>query len=321
MKSSSNLFPVSLIRAELIAEQFIEDTYLLKPNNSSDRSVQIAVTRLGFYKNETKKKGKPVILIHGSFTNRGFWFSQKGKGLARALLESGLDPWMLELRGHGDSPENIEYNQNSIDIYAGYDIPAVIDFIQEQTMQKPVWIGHSMGGVIVSTALAKGCITPDNSEAVVMLGSQVSRFPFLLRLPVFRLLARIILSLRKPLIKSKLGPEHEPLGIAKEFIRWAGLFHGWKSPKGQKYWHELKKIQIPVLAFGAKKDKGDPVKYCNKLALSIDDNATCIELSKQKGFKCDYNHTNMVISEDAKSEVWPKIINWINLTEKGQSND
>lgn len=321
MKSSSNLFPVSLIRAELIAEEFIEDTYLLKPNNCPDRSVQIAITRLGFYKDESKEKGKPVVLVHGSFTNRSFWFSPKGKGLARALLEAGLDPWMLELRGHGDSPENIKYNDNSIDDYAAYDIPAVVDFIQEQTVQKPVWIGHSMGGVVISTALAQGGINSNNSDAIVMLGSQVSRFPILLRLPLLRALARMILIIRKPLIKSSLGPEHEPLGIAKEFIRWAGLFHGWRSAKGQKYWLELRKIQMPVLAFGAKKDKGDPFKYCNKLALGIDDNATCIELSKQKGFKRDYNHTDMIISEDAKSEVWPKIINWIQISEKGQKND
>ena len=104
MKSSSQLFPVALIKAEVVADRFIEDTYLLKPNNSDDKSVQVALTRLGEADGEKATRGEPVILVHGSFTNRGFWLSQKGKGLASALLEKGFDPWMLELRGHGDSP-------------------------------------------------------------------------------------------------------------------------------------------------------------------------------------------------------------------------
>ncbi len=115
MKSSSSLFPVSLLRADLVAESYIEDTYLLKPNNSSDNSVQIAVTRLGFQGEEDRaSKGVPVVLLHGSFSNRGFWFSGGGKGFAKSLLEAGFDPWMVEARGHGDSPVNDNYRDNNL---------------------------------------------------------------------------------------------------------------------------------------------------------------------------------------------------------------
>jgi pimeloyl-ACP methyl ester carboxylesterase len=320
MKSSSELFPVSLMRAEVVADEFIEDTYLLKPNNSNDKSMQFALTRLGYYKPATENKGQPVILVHGSFTNRGFWFSQKGKGLARYLLESGLDPWMLEIRGHGDSPVNAGYKDNCVEDYAEFDLPAAQDFITEQTNFKPFWLGHSLGGIAIATALASKKISSETSAGVILLGSQVSRFPLLLRIPFLRMTARILLSINKPIIKSSLGPEHEPLGLAKEFVRWAGVFAGWNSKAGVKYWAELKNLSLPVLAFAGSKDSGDPVKHCKKLAVAINDEAEFYELGKKSGFSHDYGHVDMVISKEAQDEVWPKITSWINSI-KGELND
>lgn len=46
MQSSSKLFPVALVSAELRGD-LVEDVYRLKPNNSPDRSVELALTRLG----------------------------------------------------------------------------------------------------------------------------------------------------------------------------------------------------------------------------------------------------------------------------------
>jgi len=316
MKSSSELFPVSLVRAELVADTFIEDTYLIKPNNSPDKSVQVAITRLGYYESKDKGQGVPVILLHGSFTNRSFWFSSKGKGLARALLESGLDPWMLEMRGHGDSPVNANYTKNSIEEYAEFDLPAALSFVKEQTNQPPIWIGHSMGGVTIATAFAGGHLKEEDSSGLVLLGAQVSRYPILLRTPFANLFSRLMLSLKKPIIKSKVGPEHEPLGVAQEFVRWSGLLHGWKSTKKNKYWNGFVNFKLPLLAFGAKKDRGDPSKYCKKLALRINSDADFYDLGIDNGFSQDYNHVNMVISENAKNEVWPKIIEWINFLKK-----
>ncbi|MFT6259953.1 MAG: pimeloyl-ACP methyl ester carboxylesterase [Crocinitomicaceae bacterium] len=311
MKSSSELFPVSLVRADVVVDEFIEDTYLLKPNSSNDKSVQFAVTRLGYYKPNTERTGQPVILVHGSFTNRGFWFSSKGKGLARYLLEHNLDPWMLEMRGHGDSPANTHYKLNNVEAYAEFDLPAAQAFVTEQTKQKPIWLGHSLGGVTIATSIAGGHLTVENNLGLILIGSQVSRFPIPLRIPFLRLAAKIILSVKKPIIKSSLGPEHEPMGIAKEFVRHAGWLSGWKSQSGIKYWHKLTKLSIPVLAFAGGRDPGDPAKHCKKLALSIDNEAKFYELSKKNGMAHDFGHIDMVIGKHAETEVWPKITKWI----------
>mgnify|MGYP006868324148 CR=1 FL=1 len=86
MQSSSELFPVALVSAELRGD-LSEDVYRLKPGNSPDFTVELAVTRLGLAGQENR--GVPVILLHGSFSNRRFWYSPRGIGLGPHLARAG----------------------------------------------------------------------------------------------------------------------------------------------------------------------------------------------------------------------------------------
>ncbi|EPN67992.1 esterase/lipase/thioesterase family protein, partial [Pseudomonas syringae pv. actinidiae ICMP 19079] len=99
MQSSSQLFPVALISAERRGD-LVEDVYRLKPANSPDPSVELVVTRLGLV-DQPATRGAPVILLHGSFSNRRFWYSPKGIGLGPYLARAGYDVWIPEMRGHG----------------------------------------------------------------------------------------------------------------------------------------------------------------------------------------------------------------------------
>ena len=107
MQSSSNLFPVALISAERRGD-LSEDVYRLKPGNSPDGTVELAVTRLGLA-DAPESRGIPVILLHGSFSNRRFWYSPKGIGLGAYLARQGFDVWVPEMRGHGLSKRNQDY--------------------------------------------------------------------------------------------------------------------------------------------------------------------------------------------------------------------
>lgn len=98
-KQQSPLFPVALISAERRGD-LSEDVYRLKPANSPDISVELVVTRLGMA-DDSQVRGVPVILLHGSFSNRRFWYSPKGVGLGAFLARAGFDVWLPEMRGHG----------------------------------------------------------------------------------------------------------------------------------------------------------------------------------------------------------------------------
>lgn len=311
MKSSSSLFPVALMRAEVLSSEFIEDTYLLKPNNSPDPTAQVALSRLGYYEKNRSNRGTPIILIHGAFSNKDIWLDSHLHGAARLLLENGFDPWMLEFRGHGDSPENNVFLKNSLELYAEYDLPAIQAFVFEQTQQKAVWVGHSSGGVCIATALAGRHLIQSQIVSVALFGSQVSRYPLAIYLPFIKTFSKLWLQTKKYIISSKFGPEAEPRGIGQEYIRWAGWLTRWKSTKGVSYWKALQDISLPVIAFAAKNDKGDPAKHCEKLLNGFSGIKSFHLLARNKGFSMDYTHGKMVKSEQAEQEVWPLLINWL----------
>lgn len=313
MKSSSDLFPVSLMKADVLDDTYIEDTYLLKPNNSSDQTVQIAVTRLGYYQSESAR-GIPVILFHGAFSNRSCWMQPDDQGVAKTLLDSGFDPWMVDLRGHGDSPVNQQYEKNSLETYAQYDLPAIQAFVHEKTGGSAVWAGHSWGGVLIATAVACEHLDQSKMKALVLLGSQVSRYPIALRIPFIRLIAKVFISLKSQHSAPALGPEAEPKGIAKEFVRWSSLLFGWRTSKKQSLKKAWKNMTLPVFGIAASRDHSDPAKHCKKLINWAEQSPKqeFLVAGKSSGFETDYTHRDLVASSKAQTELWPKIIDWLN---------
>lgn len=314
MKSSSELFPVSLYRAE-VYDDISEDVYMIKHNRDQDRTVQIAVCHLGLVDKEPTKG--PVVLVHGSFTNRGFWLSAKGVGLARYLLDQGYDVWVMEHRGHGLSPRNREFSSNSVEHYALYDLPAVNEFVAEKTGVKPTWIGHSLGGVMISSAVAGGLFTAENCAGFITFGTQVISRSWYSWLPFANLLMRGWLRLTREELdgrKLHIGPENEPVALINEYLARHSWFGSWqfKSLK-KKLMPEWKKgTDIPLLAVIAVADKSDPARACKKFAdLYGGANKEKLLLGKADGFKRNYGHVNMVISKDAAEEVWPRIADWL----------
>ena len=163
MQSSSKLFPVALLSAELRGD-LTEDIYRLKPGNSPDTSVALALTRLGLADADAGSR-VPVILLHGSFSNRRFWYSARGLGLGAYLAREGFDVWLAEMRGHGLSPRNRQYRFNTVADYARYDLPAIAAFVTEKSGQTPHWIGHSMGGITLAAAVGGNYLNEQHSPA------------------------------------------------------------------------------------------------------------------------------------------------------------
>lgn len=313
MKSSSEKFPVSLLKADVIGD-LTDDVYLIKHGRDKDSSVQVALSHIGLY-GQSNQGRQPVVLVHGSFTNRGFWLSSQGVGFARHLVESGFDVWLMEMRGHGLSPRNDAYKENSLEHYALTDVPAINEFIIEKTGLKPVWLGHSMGGVLISTAISAGTLPEFQVAAIGLLGSQIVRRRWFLQIPFVSSLGNLWFTFKSEMDgrKLKIGPENEPAGIAKEYLRWLGLLGRWrlkhnKTPLIAK-WQGL---DIPVLSMVGKNDQSDPAKYCKRFYEMCGSNDKTFRLlAKEHGFSRDFGHVDMVVSKEAAIEVWPEISDWL----------
>ena len=90
---------------------------------------------------ETHGQGLPVVLLHGFPFDHTIWAAQ-----VEALSDS-FQVITPDLRGHGQSPTSDE--TYSLDLMT-QDITALLD---DLSIERAVWVGHSMGGYITMAAL------------------------------------------------------------------------------------------------------------------------------------------------------------------------
>jgi pimeloyl-ACP methyl ester carboxylesterase len=91
-------------------------------------------------------KGKqPLILWPGLFQNGFVYHLIPGEvSLAEYLWSKGFDIFIIHSRGTGGSGGIRSHA--SMDNYAAFDIPTVIDYVTRHTGKKPLYFGHSQGG-------------------------------------------------------------------------------------------------------------------------------------------------------------------------------
>lgn len=96
-------------------------------------------------------KGQPVILQHGLFQSSGVFVVGNGKDSpAFYLAEKGFDVWLGNNRAvypkHSTyTPKDQAYWDWSLDDLGKYDFPAIVTYVNKQTSQKVVYVGHSQG--------------------------------------------------------------------------------------------------------------------------------------------------------------------------------
>ncbi len=96
--------------------------------------------------------GQPILLAHG-FLGNGLEFDlpQRKHNLALFLAERGYDVWISSFRGCGREPCACGINDwnHSVDHLGALDAPALVKGVAEATGKLPIWIGHSMGGIVL----------------------------------------------------------------------------------------------------------------------------------------------------------------------------
>ena len=82
-------------------------------------------------------EGQPILILHGVFGSSDNWFS-----ISKMIAEKGYAIYALDARNHGQSPRSE---------YFSYELMAddLNEFIEDNALEKPIIIGHSMGGKTV----------------------------------------------------------------------------------------------------------------------------------------------------------------------------
>lgn len=248
----------------------------------------------------------PVILLPGMFSNRHFWVSPRGVGLAAALARAGSPVWLIERRELGRSPVT-PGTRPGMEQHLRLDLPVVQAHVQASTPGAAVWGGHSFGGVIAARAVAE---TLDQSlvAGLLLFAAQIEVdkrplcWPWNLWL---RGLAR--LCGRLPARRMGLGPEDEPVAAVDDACFWR-----MDVQRGGDLLKPLAVVHCPVLAFAGGADDRDPPAGCARLLehFSSSDKRYVL-LSRNEGYSQDYDHPGIVVSKPAAGEVWPKVVDWL----------
>lgn len=82
-------------------------------------------------------EGTPIVVLHGVFGSSDNLYTA-----SKAIAETGFAVYTLDARNHGQSPRNEEFS---------YELMAddLNQFLEEQNLQSPILMGHSMGGKVV----------------------------------------------------------------------------------------------------------------------------------------------------------------------------
>jgi len=89
-----------------------------------------------FFRRFGEKGNQPVVILHGLFGISDNWVSY-----GRRLSLEGYEIFIPDQRNHGQSPQSDNFNYLSL-------TDDLFDFIDENEIEDPIIIGHSMGGKV-----------------------------------------------------------------------------------------------------------------------------------------------------------------------------
>ncbi|XP_049768597.1 lipase 3-like [Schistocerca cancellata] len=178
--------------------------------------------------------GHPVLVMHGLMSSSADWVIMgPDKGLAYILADAGFDVWLGNARGTTYSrnhtsinPDDNQFWQFSWHEIGYYDLPAMIDYILEQTGHSDLfYIGHSQGTTVFYVMAS----TRTDYNDKIRLMSSLAPIGYVSHMtsPVFQVLSLFIdeLSILTQLIGlGEFLPSNEFITMAGEIMCSDGAF-------------------------------------------------------------------------------------------------
>ena len=297
-------------------------------------------------------EGPPVLMVHGMGANHFNFDYREEVSLAYHLQQAGWDVWVPELRGDPGSipPSRLASRSFDFDDHAAKDLPAIVDAVLAATGEEELyWVGHSMGGMLLYTAISN---YPEQIAAGVAIASPAT-FDHQLKLHKAvahagwimggngRIPARALAAMSYPLgrnnpLFARLADRKNldfpvvngmarttlvdlPRPMARQAMTW--LLDGQLVTSDGEYWlRDAATADSPLLVLGATHDKVAPERDV-AAACEIFSECRYVRLSVADGFAADYGHVDSVIGVSAPSEIYPLVLEFLEEHRLGAQAD
>ena len=262
-----------------------------------------------------------VLLIHGAIENGRIFYSEDGKkGLAPFLAKQGYEVFVADLRGRGLSQPNIsrhaQYGQTET---ITQEIPAFLDHIQQlHPQRKVILIGHSWGGVLLSSFLARFPSYLRVIDKMVFFGTKrivtvINPYSlFYIRLMWNRVFYWIIK--RYGYLPEPFGADRETRKSHHQSAHWV-QGNPWRDlDDGFDYGDAIKGLQMPPTLFVAGvKDHylGHPKDVRDFVQEFGAQQATYQLLGRKQGNLHNYGHIDMLTHPFCERDHFLDILNWL----------
>jgi lysosomal acid lipase/cholesteryl ester hydrolase len=313
----------------------------------------------------------PVVLCHGVGSNSSIFNLSNDLSLAQYLAERGWDVWNVNLRGAGLSTKPLFHKLREVvtptipelpkrfphvtiipeqfnwtmDDYALQDVPAIVELVLRSTGHKRlIWVGHSMGGVIMLMAVRHRPELGDHVAGTVLIGTSLTTQEplndIMTEIKRDRQLLKfiyLIINTRLPTITTGAAENFEPdvlfynrSNVTADAIRrmvilntediaagvidqlMDGLVCGRLRSHDKTMDYSDPKalggIRFPALLVAGRVDDVAPaagVKHLYDALGSAD--RTMRVMSRTNGYSADYGHMDLLMGRNAPEEVYPYI--------------
>lgn len=196
-----------------------------------------------------------VVCLHAMMTDGRYFGARRPDGFAAALAARGLDVYVADFRGHGESESLTDW---SFDDLVEFDLPAIIAAVANDAQCSPedlILLGHSLGGLVTTAALGAHRIA--SPRALLLAATNVWLHgpdgPLLRRavMSSYRIAATLLG--RAPIRRLGIGSCDEPITYVRQLTGWTKAMR-WTSLRGHDYRAALANITTPTLPFAGTGD-------------------------------------------------------------------
>lgn len=176
------------------------------------------------YFRQVGETGPAIVFLHGIFGSSDNYLT-----ISKSIAAQGFRVFMIDQRNHGQSPRSDEFDYQSMaaDLH---------EFIMDQKLEKPVLVGHSMGG---KTVMQYAINYPGTAGKLVIVDIAPRFYPVHHGDILRGLNAIPLATLKNRNEADTLLSQHEPSPTVRQFL----LKNLYRTPDGKFDW----RINLPVI--------------------------------------------------------------------------